>query len=84
VIGSCIVGFDHATKVLAPVGWAINSGEPLDAVTEILGAGGVVVSTFPLGGILLGLIFAIPSYVIFLYFFRNLISWRTSRRLSKV
>ncbi len=78
------MGFDHATKVLAPVGRAINSGEPLDAVTEILGAGGVVVSAFPLGGILLGLIFAIPSYVIFLYFFRVLISWRTSRRLSKV
>ena len=82
-IGSLILGFDHNTKILAPVVEAINHGELLGVVTEILGGGGMVVAAFLLGGIVLGIIFATPSYFIFFYFFKALISWRKSRKLSK-
>ena len=82
-IGSFILGFDHNTKMVAPVVEAINHGELLDVVAEILSAGGMVAAAFLLGGIVLGIIFAAPSYFIFFYFFKAFVSWRTSRKLSK-
>ncbi len=82
-VGSFILGFDRNTKIVEPVVEAINHGEPLGVVTEILGAGRIVVATFLAGGVVLGIIFAIPSYFIFFYFFKTFISWRKSRRLSK-
>jgi len=82
-IGSFILGFDHNTKIVAPVVEAINRGELLDVVAEILSAGGMVVAPFLLGGIVLGIIFAAPSYFIFFYFFKAFVSWRKSRKLGK-
>ena len=82
-IGSLILGFDHNTKFLSPVIEAISHGEFLNIITTILGGGGMVVAAFLLGGIVLGIVFAIPSYVIFLYFFKAFISWRKSRKLIK-
>jgi len=82
-IGSLILGFDHNTKFLGPVVEAINHGEFLHTITTILGGGGMVVAAFLLGGIVLGLLFAVPSYGIFLYFFKAFISWHKSRKLIK-
>jgi len=82
-IGSLILGFDHNTKFLSPVVEAINHGEFLNIITTILGGSGMVVAAFLLGGIVLGILFAVPSYGIFLYFFKAFISWRKSRKLSK-
>ena len=82
-IGAFILGFDHNTKLLAHVVEAINHGEAFNIITTILGSGGMVVATFILGGIVLGFIFAIPSYFIFFYFFKTFISWRKSRKLTR-
>jgi len=82
-IGALILGFDHNAKLLGPVVEAINHGEFLNIITTILGGGGMVVAAFLLGGIVLGISFAIPSYFIFLYFFKAVISWRKSRKLIK-
>jgi uncharacterized protein (DUF2062 family) len=82
-IGAFILGFDSNAKLLAPVAEAVNRGEFLNVVTTILGAGGMVVTTFILGGIVLGVIFAVPSYFIFFYFFKTFISWRKSRKLTR-
>jgi uncharacterized protein (DUF2062 family) len=82
-IGSLILGLDHKTKLLGPVVEAINHGEFLNIITTILGGGGMVVAAFLLGGIVLGILFAVPSYGIFLYFFKAFISWRKSRKLIK-
>ena len=82
-IGSSILGFEHKTTLLGQVVEAINHGELLNIITTILSGGGMVVLAFLLGGIVLGIVFAIPSYGIFLYFFKAFISWRTSRKLIK-
>lgn len=82
-IGSLLLGFDHNTKLVEPVAQAINHGEFLHIITTILGCGGMVVAAFLLGGIVLGLLFALPSYGIFLYIFKAFISWRKSRKLIK-
>jgi len=82
-IGSFILGFAHNTKIVAPVVEAIHRGELFSAAIEILGAGGMVVAAFLLGGVVLGVICATPSYLISLYFFKALVSWHKSRKLSK-
>jgi uncharacterized protein (DUF2062 family) len=82
-IGSFILGFDHNTKILAPVAEAINNGELFHIVTKTLGSGGMVVAAFLSGGIVLGIIFGVPSYFIFFYFFKAFISWRRSRKLTR-
>ena len=82
-IGSFILGFDHNAKLLEPMVEAINHGEFFNVVTTILGGGGMVVAAFLLGGIVLGILFAVPSYFIFFYFFKTFISWCKSRKLIK-
>ena len=82
-IGSLTLGFDHRTPILGQIVEAINRGELLTIITTILGGGGMVVAAFLLGGIILGMVVAVPSYGIFLYFFKAFISWRTSRKLIK-
>ena len=81
-IGSFFLGFDHNTKIVAPVVEAIYRGELFSGATEILGAGGTVVAAFLLGGIVLGVISATPSYPIFFYSLKAFISWHESRKLS--
>lgn len=80
IIGSFILGFDHKTMLIWPID-AIDRGEHLRAVTEILNGGGQVVGAFLLGGVILGVIFAIPSYFGSLYLFKIFISWRKSKNL---
>jgi len=82
-IGSYMLGYDHTTKILAPVIEAIHNGEVLNSIIKILSAEGMVMAAFLLGGIVLGILFAAPSYVIFLYFFKAFISWRKTRKVVK-
>lgn len=81
--GSFILGYDHNTKILAPAIEAIYNGEVLNSIIKILSAEGIIIAAFLLGGIVLGIIFAVPSYFIFLYFFKTFISWRKSRKLTR-
>jgi uncharacterized protein (DUF2062 family) len=83
VIGTFILGFDHNKGLLMPVTGAIGQGEYLEAIKTILSGGGMAVATFLLGGIVLGLIFSVPSYFLSYYFFKNVIAWRESRKLIK-
>ena len=82
-IGIAILDFDHHTRLLLPVTEAIGQGEYLKAMQTILSGGGMAVATFMLGGIVLGLIFSVPSYYLSYYFFKNLFAWRKSRKLIK-
>jgi len=82
-VGSFILGYDHNTKILAPVIEAIHNGEVLNSIIKILSAEGIIIAAFIMGGIALGIIFAVPSYFIFFYFFKTFISWRKSRKLTR-
>ena len=83
IVGSFILGFDYNTKILAPVVGATNSGDLLDTITQILAAGGMVASALLSGGIVLGTVFAVPSYFVFFYLFKTFISWRKSRKFTE-
>jgi len=82
IIGSFILGFDQKIGLIRTVSDAMNAGEYLSAAIAILNGGAMVVAAFLLGGIILGIIFAIPSYFGFYYLFKLFIYWRRSKKLS--
>jgi uncharacterized protein (DUF2062 family) len=82
-IGSSILALDAHKGILSSVAEVIHSGNLLYMMTTVLGAGGKTAGALLLGGVVLGLAFAIPSYFGFLYLFGAFIAWRTSRRLAK-
>ncbi|MFW6147047.1 MAG: DUF2062 domain-containing protein [Thermodesulfobacteriota bacterium] len=79
-IGVFILGFDHRTTLFVPVTQAIGSGEYLTATQTILSGGSMAVASFLFGGLVLGLVFSVPSYFLSFYFFKKLIAWRKSRK----
>jgi uncharacterized protein (DUF2062 family) len=82
-IGSSILGLDANKGILSSVAKMIHAGDFLHMMAAVLGAGGKAAAAFLLGGSVLGLAFAIPSYFVFLYFFGAFIAWRSSRKLVK-
>ena len=82
-IGSLILGFDRSTKVLGRIAGALNAGEFLDMARTILSGGGQVVLAFLLGGMVLGIICAVPSYFLVSYFFKALHTWRKARKSQR-
>lgn len=83
VIGAFILGFDHKTSLLMPVTGAIGQGEYIEAMKTILSGGGITVATFLLGGIVLGIMVAVPAYFLSFYFFKGVVAWRKSRKPIK-
>jgi uncharacterized protein (DUF2062 family) len=47
---------------------------------KILSAGGLMIASFLVGGLIMGTVVSIPSYFVFLHIFRRIRSWRESRR----
>ena len=82
-IGSSILGFNANKGILSSVAEMDHALDLLYTMTAVLGAGGKAAVTFLLGGVVLGLAFAIPCYFIFLYLFGAFIAWRSSRKLAK-
>jgi hypothetical protein len=82
-IGVFILGFDYHTTLLVPVTEALRHGEYFNATQTILSGGSMAVASFLCGGILLGLLFSVPSYFLFYYVFKSLIAWRKSRTFHK-
>jgi uncharacterized protein len=58
-------------------------GDPMILVNKMLGAGTLAVIVFLLGGLVMGIVSGIPSYFIFLPFFRKVRQWREARRRRK-
>lgn len=83
IIGSFFLGFDRKIGLIRTVSDAISGGEYVSAALTILNGGAMVIAAFFLGGIMLGVMFAIPSYFSFFYLFKQFISWRKSKKLSK-
>jgi len=82
-IGVLILGFDHHTRLLMPVTEAIGQGEYLKATQTMLSGGGMVVVIFLVGGMVMGIMFSVPSYVLSYYLFKKLRAWRKSRKPVK-
>jgi hypothetical protein len=83
-IGSFLLGFKYNARLLGTLIEEITQGAFLNAITAILSAGGKAVAAFLTGGVVLGGVFAVPSYFLFLHFFKAFAAWHTARKGTKV
>ncbi len=80
-LGSSVLGMEgHGAMFNAIMELARSCEDSMIIVRKILESGGLMVASFLVGGIIMGVVAAIPSYVIFLYIFRRIRRWRESGR----
>jgi uncharacterized protein (DUF2062 family) len=82
-IGSSILGLDPNKVILSSVAETIHAGDLMYMMAAVVEAGSKAAAAFMLGGMVLGIAFAIPSYFIFLYSFGAFVTWRSSRKPVK-
>jgi uncharacterized protein (DUF2062 family) len=83
-IGASILGIPGKSKILSSVMASIRQGEEAIAIiAKIAGAGGTMFAAFVVGGFIMGIAAAIPSYFIFLRLFQFIRQWRQERRARK-
>ncbi len=80
-LGAFLLRLPENSAIFSSIMSAIRSGdESMVIVGKILGAGGVSLAAFLLGGLIMGIVLSVPSYFIFFRFFRYIRAWRESRR----
>jgi len=80
-LGAWLLPIPERKALFSGIIQAMKSGQDsLAIVSKILGAGGAFAAAFLLGGLILGLIFAPPTYFFFLHFFRYERQWRRQRK----
>jgi len=80
-LGAFMLRLPEQKAVFASIMTAIDSSQDtMVIVGKFLGAGGAFVAAFLLGGLVLGIVFSPPAYLIFLKFFMSVRKWRESRK----
>ena len=83
-LGVFIMGLPEQNAIFSSIMTAIRTGEDsMVIVGKIIGAGGVGLAAFLLGGLIMGIVASIPSYFFFLHFFRYIRAWRKARKEHK-
>jgi len=83
-IGAVILGISGDNNVISSIMEAIRQGGEGFAVAEkILGASSTIIAAFLIGGLIMGVVAAVPSYFIFLKLFRVIRIWREKRKERK-
>ena len=83
-LGAFLLRLPEKNEMFSSVMTAIQSGEEsMVIVNTILGAGGVSLAAFLLGGLVMGTVAAFPTYFILLPVFRRIRDWRRARRKLK-
>lgn len=83
-IGASVLGLPEGNGVISSVMLSIQQNEEaLVVIGKIAGAGSTIVAAFLVGGFIMGLTAAIPSYFIFLRLFQFIRRWRRERRERK-
>jgi uncharacterized protein (DUF2062 family) len=87
-IGAFMLGLSRNDRTVSSIMQPIEHGDEFMAILlKITGAGSKIIGAFALGGIIMGIIAAVPSYLIFLKLFQIIKEWREkireSRRLKK-
>jgi len=84
ILGAQILGLPEKNDVFSSIMIAIRSGEgSMVVLRETLGAGGMFASAFLLGGLVMGFVAALPSYLLFLFIFKRIQMWRWTRRKQR-
>ncbi len=84
-IGASILGIPRENGIISSVMDPFQHADGyLQLIGKITGAGTTIISSFLLGGFVMGLVTALPSYYISLKFFQFVRRWRQKRRDRKV
>jgi uncharacterized protein (DUF2062 family) len=84
-IGSSILGVPREIGIISSIMDPIQHAEGyLQIIGKIAGAGTTIVSSFLVGGFIMGLLAAFPAYFISLRFFQFVRHWRQKRRDGRV
>ena len=84
-LGAFVLGLKGHGKMFSAIMTSVRDGEEALVIAEkIFAAGGLMGAAFLIGGLIMGVITAIPSYFIFLFIFRRIRQWRRSVRREKV
>lgn len=83
-IGAMVLGLPEQSRVFSAIMQAIRVNEdPTVIAGKILGAGSAIISSFLVGGVIMGVVAAPVAYVVFLPIFRSFREWRRSRKEKK-
>ena len=83
-IGAKVLGLSERNHILSSILESARQGEgAMVVIGKIAGAGGAISGALLLGGIILGVLAALPSYIIFLRVFQFIRVWRNKRRNRK-
>ena len=78
-LGAWILGMEGSSTVFATIMDMVRSDvESMVIVEKILQSGGLMAAAFLLGGVIMGIVVALPSYFVFLYIFKRIRRWRDS------
>ncbi len=80
-LGSFLLGISPDCKLFSSVAAALDAGEaPISVITRIVGAGGTGLAAFLTGGAVIGVLFSVPFYFIWLGIFRYIRIKRRNRK----
>ena len=80
-IGAFILGLSEKNRIFLSLMESINYNEEILVILgKFAHAGGAIIFAFLIGGVLMGLVVAIPSYFFFIRLFRFIRNWREKRK----
>ena len=83
-LGAYLLGVDGGPEIIKAVTDSINRGDPMSVVWGKLFSSGItLVSALLIGGIIIGVVAAVPSYFLFLKIFQKIREWRLKRKADK-
>ena len=81
-LGAWILGMEGYSALFTTIMDMVRSGvESMVIVEKILHSGGLMATAFLLGGVIMGMVVALPSYFVFLYIFKRIRRWRDGGRM---
>lgn len=83
-IGAFILGLSRHNRGFASLMETVRNGElGMDLLMKVVGASGIIIAAFIIGGLILGVVTAVPSYFISLKVFGFLKKWRQEMRTKR-
>lgn len=83
-IGAFVLGLSEKNAIFSSIMKGVQSGEdPMVIVGRMLSSGSTRIAAFLIGGLVMGLTAAVPTYFIFLPIFKRVKNWREMRRRRK-
>lgn len=84
-LGAFVLRLEGHGEMFSAIMTAVRTGQDgLIVAQKILAAGGLMGAAFLTGGLIMGVVTALPSYFIFLFIFRRIHAWRASGKRRKI